>query len=98
MQRRCCPSKMAVLCEDSKITKLPKIHGFSPIPDNKLISTSSKYCICVLDLGQPHPEVPNRKPLATNANSTPWKVPRESAKPGHLASALDPRNEVTANS
>jgi hypothetical protein len=37
MQRRCCPSKMAVLGEDSKITKLPKIHGFSPIPDNKLI-------------------------------------------------------------
>jgi hypothetical protein len=79
---------MAVLGEGSKITKLPKIHSFSPIPDNKLISTSSKYFICVLNFGQPHSEVPNRKPLATNDNSTPWKVRRESAKPGHLASAL----------
>ena len=30
MQRGCCPSKMAVLSEDSKIAKLPEIHGLEP--------------------------------------------------------------------
>src|ERR1700721_2993025 len=97
MQRRCCPSKMAVLGEDSKVTKLPKIHGFSPIPDNKLISISLKNCICVLDLGQPYPELPNRKRLATNDNSTPWKATREREA---RSSGLRFRSEerVTANS
>src|SRR5580692_180769 len=98
MQRRCCPSKMAVLGEDSKITKLPKIHGFSPIPDNKLISRSSKNCICVLDLGQPYPEVPNRKPLATKDNSTHLESATREREARSSRLRFRSEERVTANS